>query len=80
MPTQKQVDTMMAIMQHTALRGYPPSVRDLARGLGVSSNAARERVKRLCRKGLVTAASGGQGRTVRVTPDGMDSIALPEVS
>jgi SOS-response transcriptional repressor LexA len=51
--TAKQRAVMDAIVELTAARGYPPSIRDLANRFNVNVNDVHQKVTRLQRDGLV---------------------------
>jgi repressor LexA len=63
--TAKQRAVMDAIVELTAARGYPPSIRDLANHFGVNVNDVYQKITRLHRDGLV-AWDPGVCRSLRV--------------
>lgn len=55
----RQVDTMRQIVALTDARGFPPTIREIVRALGLRSpNAGLELVEKLQRKGYVTRTPG----------------------
>jgi repressor LexA len=64
--TAKQVLVLSFIARHTKEKGYPPSLRDIADGLGLKSvNGAKIHVVALKRKGRLTWDEG-KARTLKV--------------
>lgn len=58
------------ILRHVEATGYPPTVRDIAKAIGVSSSStAQEVVFRLERRGWITYRHR-LFRTIQVTDDG----------
>ena len=51
--TPKQRAVLTAIVELTAARGYPPSIREIADHLGVNVNDVHQKLVRLQRDGLV---------------------------
>ena len=65
-PTETDLATVAAIREMTDSYGRPPSYRELAGRFGVSStNAVKERLDRLERKGLIRRAAGAS-RAIRI--------------
>ena len=56
--TAKQRAVMDAIVELTAARRYPPSIRDLANHFGVNVNDVHQKITRLHRDGLVVWDTG----------------------
>lgn len=57
--TPRQSEVLSAIKDYQARLGFPPTVKELAELIGVSSpNAAAEHVKALKKKGYITTARG----------------------
>lgn len=79
LPTRRQLDVLRLIAQSVADRGYPPTHRELAESLDVSStNAVGDLLDALERKRLITRPPGGQSRALTLTPLGRSMItALP---
>ena len=67
------VQTLAAIAQFTAERGYAPTYRDLGSQLGLAHSAVFYRVRDLASNGLVHEAPG-IARSLRVTHAGLDAI------
>ena len=67
--TAKQRAVMDAIVELTAARRYPPSIRDLANRFNVNVNDVHQKVTRLQRDGLV-AWDPGVCRSLRVVEVG----------
>ncbi len=57
-PTPRQAEALAAIERFPIDNGYPPSLADLARLLGVSNSAVVGLVAALRRKGMVTSRPG----------------------
>ncbi len=79
-PTKRQQQVVDAIRGYQAQHGYPPTVRELAALIGVSSpNGVMCHLVPLRRKGLVTWENS-YGRTLRVVdppePRGMPLVEL----
>jgi repressor LexA len=69
-PTDRQVEVLRLIADHTATKGYPPSLADLRDSLRVSSvNTPREHVQALVAKGLLESTPR-VARCLRVTAAG----------
>lgn len=68
-PTAMQLDLLRLIAARTAEAGIPPSLRELARGIGASRYAVLGRLHWLARKGLVTWRPKAC-RTLQLTPAG----------
>jgi repressor LexA len=69
-PTDRQVEVLRLIADHTATKGYPPSLADLRDSLRVASlNTARCHVQALAAKGLVEVGVR-VARSVRLTAAG----------
>jgi SOS-response transcriptional repressor LexA len=63
--TQKQRAVCDAIVELTAAHRYPPTVREIAAGIGVTPMDVQQKLWRLRRDGVVTWDEG-RTRTVRV--------------
>lgn len=70
---EAKVQTLAAIAQFTAERGYAPTYRDLGSQLGLAHSAVFYRVRDLASDGLVNEAPG-IARSLRVTPSGLDAL------
>lgn len=54
MPTPRQTQILEYIQRHTNIYGVPPTIREIAKGVGVSStNAIAEQVRRLVEAGFL---------------------------
>jgi len=75
--TPKQREALVVIQGYCA-RGLPPSQRELASELGLSSiNAVNQcRVAPLVRKGMLEVEFA-KGRALRVTPLGLRTLGIP---
>ena len=70
--TAPQRKTLDVIAAYIAVRSYPPSIREIAEALGVSSHStAYYHVKALRRKGYITVDGGP--RTMRIVQSGEPS-------
>jgi repressor LexA len=67
--TPRQAEVYVHLTQCFANRGYPPSVRELAKFLGVSSTCAAEFLIALERKGFISREPG-VARGIRLLPAG----------
>lgn len=56
--TGRQEEVLAAVKEMTAERGWPPTVRELARRLGIGPRAAFEHVAALVRKGYLEKEEG----------------------
>lgn len=56
--TARQEEVLAAVKEMTAERGWPPTVRELARRLGIGPRAAFEHVAALVRKGYLEKEEG----------------------
>ncbi len=56
--TARQEEVLAAVKELTAERGWPPTVRELARRLGVGPRAAFEHLAALVRKGYIDKEEG----------------------
>ena len=63
--TKRQEEALSAVARLTELYGYPPTVDELAREMGVTGNAAYEQLLALRRAGRVAWAAN-KARTLRV--------------
>ena len=61
--TSRQRKIRDYILDHTAVQGFPPSVREIALHFGVSPAAIQKQLNRLERKGALTRKKGSP-RTV----------------
>lgn len=56
-PTERQAEALRFIAEHTAAKGYPPTLREIGDALRIqSTNGVADHVRGLVRKGLVTSA------------------------
>lgn len=54
-PTLRQIAVLRAVRSLSARHGYPPSIADLCRALGIrSTNGVSDHLKALERKGCIT--------------------------
>lgn len=54
-PTQRQLQVLRTIASLASAKGYPPSIRELADALGISStNAMNDHLRALERRALIT--------------------------
>ena len=81
LPTARQLDVLRVIARLTREHGYPPTVTEMARELGVWRNATVDVLRALERRGLVQSAyqgcrpgqggkRGQRARSMTVTPAG----------
>lgn len=63
--TPKQAQVLAAISDLTAAHGYPPSIRRIARHLGVTVNDVYQKLVRLERDGAITK-DAGECRSIRI--------------
>lgn len=69
---ERDIETLGFIIDHIQENGYPPSVREIAEAIGVSSpSTGHQVVSRLVRRGWITMGAR-RSRTIRVTQEGMD--------
>jgi repressor LexA len=55
--------------------GWAPSVRDICKGVGLSSSSvASLHLLSLVRDGLIKRSSTGEARCIAITPDGWDVV------
>lgn len=53
-PTLRQLRVLRFVADHTAARGYPPTLREIATAMGIcSTNGASDHLRALERRGLV---------------------------
>lgn len=65
-PTPRQLDVLRSIYTLSAAVGYPPTLREVTRALGLRAvNGIWEHAQRLRHKGLLCASHGS--RTLRLT-------------
>lgn len=58
-PTARQLEILAYMRVYTAKHGLPPSMREIATALGMTStNAVSDHLKSMHRKGMVTHAPG----------------------
>jgi repressor LexA len=80
--TDREREILRAIVNASAAKGYPPSVRELCETLRVAStNGMVEHLRKLVRKGLLEREIA-TARALRVTPLGLTEMLLeqPKVS
>jgi repressor LexA len=70
--TPKQRDTLETIMFFVQRYGYPPTLRELACRFDITTNAARDRVRALRRKGYITFDNQARCFKVLRNPAGND--------
>lgn len=63
--TDRQMAVVAAIAEWLAARGYPPTVRELSRTMGISTNDVFQKLVRLRRDGVVDW-DDGKCRTLRI--------------
>ena len=74
--TPRQSEVFNAIKDYQARLGFPPTVKELAELIGVSSpNAAADHVNVLKRKGYITVAPGA-ARGITIVDDAQESEAI----
>jgi repressor LexA len=66
--TKRQAAVLTAIIRQRRERGYAPSVRELAREVGISSATAQGHLKALVAKGYLRSTGEAFGLEVLVTP------------
>jgi repressor LexA len=72
--TARQHEALAYIADYTTANGYPPTFRELCKGLGMSStNAANDHLKALEKKGYIERKALAS-RAIRVTPAGRDAL------
>lgn len=75
--TPRQSEVLSAIKDYQARLGFPPTVKELAELIGVSSpNAAADHVNVLKKKGYITVAPGA-ARGITILEDTQESGAIP---
>jgi repressor LexA len=75
-PTARQGEVLAFFAAFAAEHGYPPTLRELARHLGVtSSNGASDHVRLLIRKGYLQRPLGLKSRSCTLTEAGLDWLA-----
>ena len=75
LPTERQLAALRAVSEYVAAHGFPPSVRDLAGALGISStNAVTNFVAALVRKRLLVRGPRGAARALAITPAGRAAL------
>ncbi|MEV6526866.1 winged helix-turn-helix transcriptional regulator [Longispora sp. NPDC051575] len=72
--TDERVAVLHAVAQHTARRGYPPSLRDLAEAVGLGVTTTSYHVGRLAAGGYVEHTPR-LPRTLRLTQAGSAVVA-----
>lgn len=81
--TDRQMDVLKAWAAHYEEKGYPPTLRELGRRLGIrSTNGVAEHVSALKRKGMMTKRRDLHSRGMRLTAEGAalltdKNIAVP---
>lgn len=72
---ERDGQSLRFIAQYVQTNGYPPTIREVARELNVSSTStAQQSVERLVRRGWISISSKS-ARTMRITPEGMSEIS-----
>jgi repressor LexA len=66
--TPRQADVILLIRNHRHLHGYSPSIREIAKTLGISRATTVAHIERLEKKGLVKR-SPNMHRTLEVVED-----------
>lgn len=66
--TPRQADILLFVRNSRHLRGYAPTFRELAEGLGISRATTVAHVKRMVKKKLL-AHTPGKARTLEVLAD-----------
>lgn len=75
-PAPRQRDVLRYVEAHRASHGHSPTVREIGRELGITSNnGVVAHLKALARKGLVQWVPH-RARTLSVTPSGLRWLAL----
>jgi hypothetical protein len=68
-PTKRQIEVLRLIAQHVQDRGFPPSLRELGRMMGVTwGNGVRDHLLALQRKGLIARDVSGRSRGITLLP------------
>jgi repressor LexA len=76
----RTLDALQAIAAAIYEEGFPPTVRELAVRLGVSStNGVNEHLQRLTDAGLILRLGRGRARALSITPRGWLEVGLREV-
>lgn len=81
MLTRVQKRVLEFILSHIRQKGYPPTVREVAREFGYRSPlAAKQHIDALVRKGYLRRASGiSRGLSAAVAPQTMETLTIPVV-
>lgn len=75
--TPRQSEVLCTIKDYQARLGFPPTVKELAELIGVSSpNAAADHVNVLKKKGYITVAPGA-ARGITILEDKQESGVIP---
>jgi len=69
--TDRQMSALEFLLNYTQGHGYPPTIAEVAAGLGVTNNAASDRINALQRKGCVTRPDKKTARSITITKKGM---------
>lgn len=63
----RDLEVLAFIKEHIASRGFPPTVREIGRGVGMSSpSTVQTHIVTLCENGLLERSLSGSPRALRV--------------
>lgn len=67
---------LVAYAQLNRLKGYPPTVRELSRWLGLSDNGTADHVRRLIRDGYLSKGAFNMARNTKLTEQGLKAVGM----
>lgn len=59
--TEKQMEALQEVENHKDEKGFPPTVRELAKRLGITAKPAKQRLDALERKGVIERDGSPRG-------------------
>lgn len=71
--TEIQQDTLVFIKAFIGKNGYPPTIKEMSKVLGVAGNAIQGRVDHLEHKGYITRTCR-LARSIRITEEGQAEL------
>ncbi len=78
-PTARQQEVLAVFADWQARLGYPPTMREIAKVVGVSPAATNHLLRALCKHGHLTRSQGSIARGYQLSrPDGSPAPALPD--